>query len=58
MPAEYDRVAGYFHKSGAYRRFKDFLHAQGVLEAWYAFEARATEEALRRWCEEQGIQLG
>jgi hypothetical protein len=28
-----------------------------MLERWYEFEQRATEQALREWCDENGIQL-
>ena len=54
---EYDTVAGFFGRRGAYGRFKALLHARGMLEQWYEFENRATEEALLAWCEENGIQL-
>ena len=57
LPIEYDRVVGYFHKRGAYSRFKDLLEHRGVLEAWYGFEKEATERALKQWCEEHEIQL-
>lgn len=57
LPGEYDRCSDFFHHKGAYRRFKDFLESRDVLEKWYAFEAQATEAALRAWCEEHGIQL-
>ena len=57
LPREFDRVAGYFHKRGAYSRFKDLLEDRSVLEDWYAFEKQATERALRRWCNEHEIQL-
>ena len=57
LPAEYDRVVGYFHKRGAYSRFKDLLADCGVLDAWYAFENEATARALKQWCEEHEIQL-
>jgi len=53
---EYDTVAGFFRRRGAYGRFKALLHARGMLERWYEFENRATEEALLAWCEENGIQ--
>src|SRR6516165_5398334 len=53
---EYDTVAGFFGRRGAYGRFKALLHARGVLERWYEFENRAMEEALLTWCEENGIQ--
>jgi hypothetical protein len=56
LPDDYDTVAGFFRRKGAYARFKDLLHARGVLERWYEFENRATEEALLAWCEENGIQ--
>jgi hypothetical protein len=53
---EYDTVAGFFGRRGAYSRFKALLHARGMLERWYEFENRAMEEALLTWCEENGIQ--
>jgi len=53
---EYDTVAGFFRRRGAYGRFKALLHARGMLERWYEFENRAMEEALLAWCEENGIQ--
>ena len=53
---EYDTVAGFFGRRGAYGRFKALLHARGMLERWYEFENRAMEEALLAWCEENGIQ--
>jgi hypothetical protein len=28
-----------------------------VLERWYDFEAKATERALREWCELNSIEL-
>ncbi len=57
LPDDYDKVADSFHKRGAYGRFKELLDRRGVREAWYAFEAEATERALKAWCEEHGIQL-
>ena len=54
---EYDTVAGFFGRRGAYGRFKALLHARGMLERWYEFENLATEKALLAWCEENGIQL-
>jgi Uncharacterised protein family (UPF0158) len=57
LPDHYGPVDGFFRKKGAYRRFKDFLDARGLLERWYDFEQRSTEEALRSWCRENGIPL-
>lgn len=57
LPHEYNFVASLFRKRGAYRRFKDMLQYQGLLEKWYAFEERASDEALLIWCEENHIQV-
>lgn len=57
LPDDYDSVADFFRRRGAYGRFKDLLHARGTLQRWYDFENRATEQALLAWCEENGIQL-
>jgi len=50
-------VAGFFRQRGAYGRFKDLLDRQGQLQAWYDYEARAGEQALRKWSEENGLHL-
>lgn len=57
IPDEYETVAAFFRKKGAYARFKGFLEAHHLLERWYAFEARETEKALRAWCDAHGIAL-
>lgn len=57
MPAEYETIAGFFRKKGAYTRFKSLLEAHNLLERWYAFEAHETEKALRAWCGEHNIAL-
>ena len=57
LSKDYEKVVGYFHKRGAYSRFKDLLEHRGVLETWFNYEKVATEEALRQWCGEHGIQL-
>jgi hypothetical protein len=54
---EYDTVAGFFRRRGAYARFKDLLDARGKLAAWYEFENQATDEALRDWCADHDIEL-
>lgn len=57
LPHEYNFVASLFRKRGAYRRFKDMLQYQGLLEKWYAFEERASDDALVAWCQENDIQF-
>jgi hypothetical protein len=54
---EYEQVKRIFSRKGAYARFKDLLESKGRLEAWYEFEKKSTEEALRDWCEDNGISL-
>jgi len=35
IPDDYDRVAGFFRRRGAYGHFKDLLEMRGKLERWY-----------------------
>lgn len=53
----FETVSSFFHQRGAYRRFKDLLEQKGQLEAWYGYETKATELALREWSAEQGLTL-
>ena len=57
LPNKADYIEEIFRKRGAYRRFKDFLHEEGQLEAWYAFELDAIRNALTEWCEQYSIDL-
>jgi hypothetical protein len=58
MANDYATVQGFFRRRGAYGRFKELLQMRGMLQRWYEFEERATEAALRSWCDEHSIQLG
>lgn len=53
----YQTVADFFRQRGAYGKFKDLLEQKGLLEAWYDFEAKATELALREWASEEGLSI-
>jgi hypothetical protein len=57
LPDELDEVRRIFHKRGAYARFNDLLQTKKALDRWYDFEAKATEAALREWCEINGITI-
>ena len=57
LPARYDEVEGFFQRQGAYPRFKDLLHYEAFLEAWFTFEADSVESALRQWCADNGIEI-
>ena len=53
----YQTIADFFSKRGAYGLFKEFLERKGCLEAWYDYEAKATELALREWAAEEGLSI-
>ncbi len=57
IPEEFDYVRGIFSRSGAYRRFKDFLARRGLLHKWYDFEEKRIREALLTWCKRNGIEV-
>lgn len=57
IPAEYHRVEKIFRKHGAYSRYKDLLDDMGLLQKWYDFENRRVEAALRKWCQENEIDM-
>ncbi|MGH8284410.1 MAG: hypothetical protein ACRETT_01425, partial [Steroidobacteraceae bacterium] len=57
LPDSYELIEGFLRHKGAYARFKRLLESEGVLTAWYAYEAEAGETALREWCAENGIEI-
>lgn len=57
LAGSYETVANFFSKRGAYGRFKDLLEIKGLLQAWYDYEADATELALREWAAEEGLSI-
>lgn len=57
LPDACQQVRDMFRRKGAYSRFKGFLESMDMLETWYRFENEREQEALRHWCEENGIPL-
>jgi hypothetical protein len=57
MPDDFEEVRYIFSKRGAYRKFRALVIQRDVLQRWYDFEAKATERALREWCEFNSIEL-
>jgi hypothetical protein len=55
LPRSSETVRDYFHRPGAYQRFKALLARAGLLDAWHQYEQEAKEEALNRWCVENGF---
>lgn len=57
LPEDLETVADYFSRRGAYREYGELLERRGVRERWYAFEAAATQRALREWAQAQGFSV-
>ena len=56
-PEQLETIQAFFRRPGGYARFKSLLADAGRVEEWYRFEADATDQALREWCAEHGIEL-
>ena len=57
LPDDYDQVRQMFRRQGAYSRYKALLEQRGLLQTWYDVENSREEQALRRWCRENRIEL-
>jgi hypothetical protein len=57
LPNDFDEVRLIFGKKGAYPKFKALLERRDAVDRWYEFESRATERALRSWCELNSIAV-
>lgn len=56
-PDLHEQVRRIFARRGAYSRFKELLASKDLLEAWYDFENKEQQKALRRWCQDNEIEL-
>src|SRR5258705_10141188 len=57
LPNDLDDVRYMFSKRGAYRKLRTLLTRRNALDRWYDFESKATERALREWCELNSIDI-
>jgi hypothetical protein len=57
LPDDFDDVRYMFSRSGAYKKFRALLIRRDALDRWYEFEKKATERALREWCEVNSIEV-
>jgi len=57
LPQDFDEVRDIFSRRGAYPKFEALLRRRRSVDRWHAFEAKATERALRDWCELHAIML-
>jgi len=56
LPESMEKVHEIFSQSGAYARFKDLLEYPDLLQQWYEYEEKASDQALREWCGFNGIK--
>src|SRR4051794_3766995 len=57
LPDDFDEVRYIFSKRGAYQKFKSLLARRNAIDRWHEFESKATEQALRDWCELNSIVI-
>ncbi len=57
LPDRYAEARDIFRSRGAYRRIKELLDSERLLEKWYKFEADSVEKALTEWCAEHDIRV-
>jgi hypothetical protein len=57
LPNDFDEVLYMFSNRGAYKKFRALMMRRNVLDRWYEFESKATERALREWCELNSVEL-
>jgi len=57
LPGDFDEVRYIFIKKGAYPKFRSLLARRHAIDRWHDFESKATEQALREWCELNSITV-
>ena len=57
LPNDFDEIRYIFGKRGAYPKFRTLLGRRHAVDRWHDFESKATERALRDWCELNSIAV-
>jgi hypothetical protein len=57
LPDAFDEVRDIFGRRGAYAKFRALLERRRAVDRWHSFEERATERALRDWCDDNAIEV-
>lgn len=57
LPQQAEQVDDIFHRRGAYSNFKNLLEQHDKLQQWYDVENQQQRQALREWCEQEGLSL-
>ena len=52
-----DKIEDCFKKRGAYRRFKNLLDRNDLLDKWHKFENKAERDAILAWCADNKVEL-
>ena len=55
LPDNLEKVNSFFHKKGAYSKFKNLLEVKGLIDKWYTFEEAEQKNALMEWIKENDI---
>ena len=56
-PDEWKWALDTLRRRGGWHRFKDHLEEIGLIKTWYDYQERRTNEALKAWCEKQGVEV-
>lgn len=57
LAEDLDDIYDMFRHKGAYSRFKGLLERRSKLQQWYEYEESRKREALREWCQENGVEI-
>ena len=57
LPSARDLVRDFFHRRGAYGRFRNLLERYNLLDDWNEFQVERSRVAMLEWCAENGIEL-
>ncbi|MBR1216557.1 hypothetical protein JQ557_01035 [Bradyrhizobium sp. U87765 SZCCT0131] len=57
IPGDVDDIRDMFGKKGGFRKFRALLERRSLTDRWHAFEMEALRDALRVWCERQGLAV-
>ena len=55
LPDNFEQINSFFHKKGAYSKFKKLLEGKGLIDKWYTFEEAEQKNALMEWIKENDI---
>ena len=57
IPGKSDEVESFFHRKGAYSKYKSLLEKLNLIDKWHKFEDEKTKTILLEWCHENGFQV-